>query len=451
MRLALIHPAIGRRSGERYMRTWQMESLPAALIAGLTPRDVQIAFHDDRMEAIPYDRPVDLVALSVETYTARRAYQIASEFRRRGIPVAMGGFHPTLAPDEVADYAEAVIVGEGEALWPQVIDDFRHGQLQKFYRARKRPPLSGVLYERSIFRGKRYLPLGLIETGRGCRFPCEFCAIQTFFQRTHNARPTDEIVAELGVLKTSRRFFFFVDDNFAADLRYAKELLTALIPLNIRWVTQLSINAAHDEELLCLLARSGCKGVLIGFESLDPDTLRAMNKRFNMMRGGYEAALSKLARYGIRVYATFVFGYDNDTAATFRAALEFALRHRFYIAAFNHLTPFPGTPLYKRLEVEGRLLYERWWLDARYSYNRIPFRPARMTPDALQASCLQARRGFYGLGSILKRGLAPVNRADAFMFRNFFLLNWMHRAEVSKRNHFPLGDAAWGGPLLKAS
>lgn len=451
MRIALIHPAMGRRPGERYMRTWQMESLPIAVIAGLTPDDVELRFHDDRMEAIAYDAPVDLAALSVETYTARRAYQIASEYRRRGVPVVMGGFHATLATEEVAEYAESVVIGDAESLWPELINDFRHGRMEKFYRSTQRPSLTGLRYDRSIFADKRYLPIGLIETGRGCLFPCEFCAIQSFFGRSHRARPVDDIVAELTLLKTQKRFFFFVDDNFAADLGYAKQLLNALAPVNIRWVTQMSINAAHDEEFLSLLARSGCMGVLIGFESLSPDNLECMNKRFNTMRGGYEVALTNLARHGIRVYGTFIFGYDGDTEASFGAALEFALEHRLYIAAFNHLTPFPGTPLYRRLESEGRLLYDCWWLDGRYSYNRIPFQPVGIAPDILQACCIQARRRFYSLGSIMQRGFASVNRADPFMFRNFFLLNWMHRVEVSKRNHFPLGDMDWMGPLIKAA
>ncbi len=451
MRVALIHPAIGRRPGERYMRTWQMESLPTAVIAGLTPDDVDLRFHDDRMEAIPFDAPVDLAALSVETYTARRAYQIASEYRRRGVPVVMGGFHATLATREVAEYAESVVIGDAEELWPQLIDDFRHGRMEKIYRSQQRPSLTGLRYDRRIFAGKRYLPIGLIETGRGCRFPCEFCAIQSFFERSHRARPVDDIVAELTLLKTHRRFFFFVDDNFAADLGYAKQLLSALAPLNIRWVTQMSINAAHDEEFLSLLAHSGCMGVLIGFESLSPDNLECMNKRFNTMRGGFEVALANLARQGIRVYGTFIFGYDGDTEASFDSAVDFALEHRLYIAAFNHLTPFPGTPLYERLEREGRLLYDRWWLDGRYSYNRIPFRPAGIAPHVLQGCCIGARRRFYSLGSIMRRGFASVNRADPFMFRNFFLLNWMHRMEVSKRNHFPLGDMDWMGPLIKAA
>ena len=171
--------------------------------------------------------------------------------------------------------------------------------------------------------------------------------------------------------------------------------------MQIRWVSQSSINAAHDEEFLDLLARSGCKGVLIGFESLDPDNLKDMNKSFNTMRGGFDKALANLRRHGIRVYGTFIFGYDRDTPESFRATVEFAKEHALYIAAFNHLTPFPGTPLYERLETQGRMLYERWWLDERYSYNRIPFQPAAMEPEELQRNCLAARREFYSWPSIL--------------------------------------------------
>lgn len=449
MRLTLIHPAIGRRVGQRYIRSWQMEPLPAALIAGLTPAGVDIRFHDDRMELIPYDEPTDLVAISVETYTARRAYQIASEYRRRGVPVVMGGFHATLCPEEVARFAESVVVGEAEEIWPEVIDDFRHGRLQPRYDGTPRRGLGALHYDRSIFRGKRYLPLGLVEAGRGCRFRCEFCAIQSFFDARHQMRPVEDIVREVKALRDSANLIFFVDDNFAADRRAARELLEALVPLRVRWVTQLSIDAAHDEQFLALLARAGCKGVLIGFESLDAPTLKQMGKGFNTMRGGYEGALANLRRHRIRVYATFVFGYDRDTPESFEQALDFALEQRFYIAAFNHLTPFPGTPLYRRLEQEGRLLYDPWWLDESYSYNGLPFRPLGMAPEQVQQLCVQTRRRFYSVGSILRRGFTPVNRADAFMFRNFFPINMMHRAEVGRRDHYPLGDAAWQGELLE--
>jgi radical SAM superfamily enzyme YgiQ (UPF0313 family) len=449
MRLTLIHPCIGRRPGERYIRSWQMEPLPPATIAGLTPKDVEIRFYDDRMETIPFDEPTDLVAMSVETYTAKRCYQIASEYRRRGVPVVVGGFHPTSCPDEALNFAEAVVVGEAETVWPGLIDDFRHGRHERLYRATGRPSLKGLQPDRRIFRGKRYLPIGLVEAGRGCHFKCEFCAVQSMFGATQTRRPIDEIVAEVASLREKYKLFFFVDDNITSNLGQAKEFLRALAPLGIRWVGQSSINAAHDEEFLQLLVESGCQGVLIGFESLEPAALAAMNKSFNTMKGGYEIALANLRKHGLRLYATFIFGYDSDTPESFQRAVDFARDHRFYIAAFNHLTPFPGTPLYARLAAQNRLLYESWWLDDRYRYNMVPFQPTAMSPEALQRHCLGARRSFYGWPSIARRGVDSVNRSNAFMFRNFFPINAMLRVDTNRRDGFPLGDESWQGPLLR--
>lgn len=172
--------------------------------------------------------------------------------------------------------------------------------------------LSGVKVDRSLFKGKRYLPIGLVETGRGCRFPCEFCAIQTFYQRSYRRRDPDQVIKELTEQKRSKKIFFFVDDNFAGNIHESRGWLPELAKLNIRWITQMSINAAHDESFLKELAQSGCKGVLIGFESLNEDNLKLMNKRFNTMKGGFSQALANLRKYGIAVYGTFVFGYDRS-------------------------------------------------------------------------------------------------------------------------------------------
>jgi radical SAM superfamily enzyme YgiQ (UPF0313 family) len=450
VRLTLVHPCIGRKPGQRYIRSWQMEPLPPAAIAGLTPRDVDVRFYDDRMESIPFDEPTDLVAISVETYTAKRAYQIASEYRQRRVPVVMGGFHASLCPDEVSRYAEAVIVGEAEEIWPRVMDDFRHNQLEPIYRAGRRPPLRGHAPDRRIFAGKRYLPIGLVEAGRGCHFRCEFCAVQSMFANTQTRRPLDEVISEVASLRGSRRLFFFVDDNITSNMAEAKAFFRELAGLGIRWVSQSSINAAHDEEFLELMTRSGCQGVLIGFESLNQKALAAMNKGFNTMRGGYEVALRNLRRHGLRLYATFIFGYDADTAESFAEATDFARANSFYIAAFNHLTPFPGTPLYSRLASQNRLLFDAWWLDERYRYNMVPFQPAAMAPEELQRECLAARRSFYAWSSIIRRGFDAVNRADAFMFRNFFPINSMLRVDTLRRDGFPLGDEAWTGTLLRA-
>ena len=450
MRITIIHPAIGHRVAQKYIRSWQMEPLPAAAIAGLTPEDIEIRFYDDRMELIPFSEKTDAVVMSVETYTAKRAYQIATEYRKRHVPVIFGGFHATLVPEEVEQYAEAIVIGEAESLWEKVIDDLRHNTLKKRYQADRQPDLDDIRVDRSIFRGKRYLPIGLVETGRGCRFPCEFCAIQTFFDRTHRQRPVDHIIDEVNSLVNIKKLFFFVDDNFAGNIKTAKPLLKELVKLNVRWITQMSINAAHDEEFLSLLSKSGCKGVLIGFESLNPENLRAMKKNFNMMKGGYVNAMNNLRKFNIRVYATFVFGYDHDNQQSFEESVDFAIEQRFYIAAFNHLTPFPGTALYQRLQNENRLRYEAWWLDDAYRYNDVPFWTHQLKPEDITQLCVQSRRRFYSLSSIVKRGLSSVNRSDGFMFRNFFPINFMHGIEINKRNGYPLGDEGWSGELLVA-
>ncbi|HVT83371.1 MAG TPA: radical SAM protein, partial [Phycisphaerae bacterium] len=247
------------------------------------------------------------------------------------------------------------------------------------------------------------------------------------------------------------RLLFFVDDNITSNLAQAKEFLRELARLKVRWVSQSSINAAHDEEFLDLMVRSGCMGVLIGFESLNPANLKSMNKTFNSAQGGFPAAVARLRAKGIRVYATFVFGYDEDSADSFAPTVKFARDAGFYIAAFNHLTPFPGTPLYARLQKEGRLLYEKWWLDPHYKYNRIPFQPRRMSPEELQRSCIEARRQFYSWPSILRRGMDKVNRADGFMWRNFYMINAMHRADVSQRDQYPLGDEGHNVELIRAN
>jgi radical SAM superfamily enzyme YgiQ (UPF0313 family) len=447
MRFTLVHPAIGHRLGESYIRTWQMEPLPIAALAGLTPPDVELAFYDDRMEAIDFNAPTDAVAIPIETYTAARAYQIASEYRQRGVPVIMGGFHATLVPDEVSRYAESVVTGEAEGVWARVVDDLRHGTLQRRYHGEQRP-LSEIRVDRRLFKGKRYLPIGLVETGRGCRFPCEFCAIQSFFARTYRARPVEDVTAELRRLKNDKQVFFFVDDNFAGDLQARRPLLSELAKLDVRWITQMSINAAHDEEFLAELRNAGCRGVLIGFESLDEANLRIMRKRFNSMRGGFRQALANLRRHRIFVYGTFIFGYEHDRPESFDEAVEFATGEGMYIAAFNHLTPFPGTPLYRRLEAERRLRFEAWWLDSEYRYNELPFVPRSLTPTQVTQGCVAARRRFYAWRSIALRGMRHWR--DAFVFRNFFLVNAMHRREISLRDGYPLGDEQWRGELLEA-
>ena len=449
MKVTFIHPSIGRSVNQsKYISTWQMEPLGAATLASLTPKDFEVEFFDDRVEPIDFDSPTDLVAISVETYTAMRSYQIASEYRKRNIPVVMGGFHATLVPEELSQYADSVIIGEAEASWVQVLEDAERGTLQDYYRPVNRPSLAGLRPDRSIFKGKGYVPIALVEASRGCEFRCEFCAIQQVFANSQTRRPYQDVLDELEEIG-EHKFIFFVDDNITSDLAAAKEFLRALAPYNYKWVSQMSINAAHDEEFLQLLSKAGCQGVLIGFESLNEDNLKKMNKSFNMMGGGYEKALANLRKYNIRLYITFIFGYDEDTNASFSESVDFAKEHNFYITAFNHLTPFPGTPLYDRLEREGRMLYDKWWLDERYSYNMIPFMPNRMTPEELERGCVQARSDFYTWQSIWNRGLDRVNRRSPKMWFQYYLMNMAIKREIAQRDHMPLRDNNWQGELIK--
>jgi radical SAM superfamily enzyme YgiQ (UPF0313 family) len=424
-----------------------MEPLAPAVISALTPGEIRRVFYNDSLEPIPFDEPTDLVAMNVEAYTAKRAYQIASEYRKRGVPVVMGGVHATLCPEDVAQYSEAVVIGEAEDIWESVLADAQHGALKTFYQAEGRPAHLHAHPDRSIFGKKNYLPLGLVETGRGCHFRCEFCSVQSAYQHTYACHAIEDVVEE--IRQRQRAIYFFVDDNISANMEHTKALLRVLIPLRIRWVGQCSINAACDEEFVQLLAASGCYGILIGFESLNPNNLKTMNKGVNLIEGAYETGLANLRKYKLRIYATFIFGYDEDDETSFQTTFKFAMQQKFYLAAFNHLIPFPGTPFYQRMQGENRLRYEKWWLDDAYRFNQIPFQPKNMSPEQLQSGCLNLRRKYFNFGNVVYRSFDPVNSYPLQLWPAFFGINGIFHKEVEQRNFFPLGDEGWSGELIK--
>ncbi|MFZ5641069.1 MAG: B12-binding domain-containing radical SAM protein [Bacillota bacterium] len=441
MKIILIMPAVGRKEKDAYIKTWQMEPFALAVLAGLTPPDIETAFYDDRLEDINYDEQADLVALNVETYTARRAYQIAARFRERGIPVIMGGYHPTLVPDEACLYSDAILVGEAEGVWQDVLADLKRGKLKKIYRSKQRPSLAGIKPDRKIYRGRKYMPLALVEWGRGCKFSCDFCSITSFYGGTHYYRPVKEVVTEIESL--DNKIIFLIDDNIGANPEAAKQLFRELIPLKIRWVSQISINLAEDREMLELMAKSGCQGVLIGFESLNENNLNQMNKAWNNKIRNYDTALARFREYGFVIYGTFVFGYDYDNRESFEITLDFALRNKFFFTAFNHLVPFPGTPLFHSLAEQGRLLDEKWWLNPDYRFGDVVFLPRQMSALELADTCLEYRRKFYNFRSILKRGLdLRTNMKNPYVAATFFAQNLLARQEVNRRQGLPLGNNA---------
>ena len=438
MKITLVMPGVGRKPGQSYVNSWKMEPLAPAMLTAVTPLDVEVRFVDDRLEAIPYDEPTDAVGINAETYTARRAYAIAARFRNRGVPVILGGYHPTLVPEEAACHADAVVEGQAEHVWPRVLDDVRRGQLQAKYHGNGAIRLHGLHPRREIFDSKKYLPVTLIETGRGCHAACEFCSVSSFFRRTATARPIEDVLAEIEAV--GNRDVFFVDDNIVADMDRAKRLFTALRATGIRWMSQGSIAMARDTNLLKLMQQSGCRGILIGFESLSQETLSSMGKSWNQASLDYEEAVRRIRDAGIGIYATFVFGYDTDDADVFDRTMEFALRQKFFLAAFNHLVPFPGTPLYHRLKRENRLLSDPWWLDPSYRFGDVAFQPARMSAKELAERCFWARREFYRFGSVLSRACdVKGNCRDLRAAMTYLWLNLFSGREMRRRQGLPLG------------
>lgn len=437
-KLTLIMPSIGRKPDQEYVTTWQMEPLVLAVLAALTPSDWEITIQDDRCEPIDPDKPADLVAITTETYTARRAYQISAMYRKRGIPVVMGGYHPTLWPDEVEKYADSIVVGPAEGIWETVLADASAGTLKKRYDGPIDFPWNGIFPKREVYAGKNYLPLALVEFSRGCSHHCTFCSITSFSKGKHYFRPPQEVADE--IVRTGQKMVFLIDDNIAANPQAVFDLCAALKPLKVKWVSQISVEAAADPKLMKAMGDSGCVGVLIGFESLRSDLLCSLNKNSNESVALYERALAEVKKNHICVYATFLFGIDGDDARSFDRTLEFALKHQFFLLAFNHLVPFPGTPLYAKLAAQNRLISDAWWLDPKFTFGQVPFKPKMAKPEDLAQMCRDYRKKFYSLKSIVRRGLAPMTQMrDLSTLILFLTQNYYGRREVDEKFGIPLG------------
>lgn len=440
MRITLIKPNIGRMLEGTYVDEARMEPLPLGFLAALTPKNIEIAVYDDRMEDIPYDEVTNLVGITVETYTAKRSYEISSEYKKRGISVIMGGMHPTLIPDEVLEHADAIIVGDADEVWGSVLEDAKQGKLQRIYYGKTQKPAEEILPCREIYQGKGYLPVSLTQFSRGCTFGCEFCASSVYFKKQHYCRNVDAVMKE--ILTHELKTIFFVDDNIVANIPQAKELFRALIPLKIKWISQASINMTEDLELMELMAQSGCLGHVIGFESLRVDNLRSMNKTPNIgVSTNYKEQIEILRQFGLQTWAAFTVGHEFDTSDSIKRLVEFAISNKFAFAAFNILMPYPGTALYERLQQEKRLLYGgEWWLHPDYRFNYASFIPNKMTPDELTEAAFMARKEFNSVSSIFRRSLdLKTHMRSLYKFGAYFTYNPLFRKEVYKKQGMLFG------------
>ncbi|MBT3201471.1 MAG: radical SAM protein [Phycisphaerales bacterium] len=432
MKILLINPPM--TSGRSHDA---MEPLAFAILAGLTGDEHQIEFIDNRIEPLPSPEAVDIVAISVQTFTARRAYEIAGVYRTLGAKVVMGGFHATLCSDEVQQHADAVVVGPAETIWAQLLDDAKQGRLKHRYIGSG--GMEQIQVDRSIFAGKRYKPISLVETARGCRFACDFCSIHAFHGDHVELRPIQNVTQELKSLK--RRRVCFTDDNMLTSPERLGEMLDQLEKLNIKWMCQASVDLSADTDLLARMARSGCRVVTVGFESLNPASLKQMHKPWNRNYGDYIEAVNRFRAHGIMVYGTFACGYDSETPQDVQNCLDFAMDARLMLANFNPLTPMPGTALYERLRSQGRLLNEAWWLDPNYRYGQVVFQPGAMSPQDLEQACWDARKQFNNYRNILRRAWdAKANFASLSNAAVFMLANIVNRREIYRKQGSRLGS-----------
>jgi radical SAM superfamily enzyme YgiQ (UPF0313 family) len=396
VKIELISPAVEENA--------PVPNLALPILAALSPPDAEISFTDDLLTPIDLEKglkEVDLVGITVLTKTALRAYRIADAYRKKGIPVALGGIHATALPEEAKEHADAVVIGEAEEIWACLIEDVRAADLKPFYHQEGFVDPSKIpVPRREILPKKGYIPVDVIQVTRGCPFRCEFCSVRKFFGDTYRLRPIPAVVEEVRGLH--RRWIMFNDDNVIGNPSYSKELLQALIPLKKKWFGQASLSGLKEIENVELLAKSGCIGLFIGFESLSKTNMMRSQKYQNDP-GEYREIIDRLHRCGITICGSFIFGFDDDDPSVFEETVSFAIRTKLFSAVFMLLTPYPETALYQRLKQERRLIQDRWWLLERPEELAPPFVPKKMTGAALREGWKKAWKDFYSFPSVLKR------------------------------------------------
>ncbi|MFW6127265.1 MAG: B12-binding domain-containing radical SAM protein [Thermodesulfobacteriota bacterium] len=411
MRLLLVQPTT-KYPDRRPLRsrTRWLVGITLPYLAGLTPRDVVVDLVDDRLSPLPYDRPYDLVGITCTCATSPRAYEIAAEFRGRGVPVVMGGFHVSLHPEEVMEHADAVVVGEAESVWEELLEDARHRRLKRRYQAADFHDLTGLPRPRLELLDYRRYQLKIIptQTSRGCPYHCAFCEVPIVYGHTYRRRPLGEVIEEIkaNMRITGLKNIYFIDDNLTGHREYARDLFRALRPLNLKWSCLWTINTSRDEDLLDLAQKSGCYHVNIGIENVCPDSISSIHKMQNPVKE-YEELLRRLTERRIFYSLNFMFGLDGDKRELFDETLTFLERVKAPMAFFNVATPRQGTPMWDQLQGEGRLHNPE---AERYLGMICNFYPRHMTPEECEAGVWRCFQKFYSFRSIFRRLLWPPNR-----------------------------------------
>ncbi len=408
IKLALLAPAgaMHRYSGS-FGRSLHYAPLTLTTLAALVPEDVdvEVKIYDETAEKIPLEIDADLIGITCITGTAPRCYAYADYFRKKGKTVFMGGVHPSMLPEEAAQHADVVFTGFSEQTFPQFIHDYANGNYQKFYHQNEDFTIVGrPTPRRELLNSKRYITTKTVEAIRGCCHTCTFCAYPAAFGRTVYKRPVNEVVAEIEALHT--KHVTFPDVNLITDREYAIELFNALIPLKIIWLGLVTSSVGIDDELMAVFRRSGCKGLLIGFESITQASQQYIHKGVNKP-DSYVELMKKLHDSGILVQGCFAFGGDEEDESVFDRTVELIIKAKIDLPRFSILTPFPKTGYYEQLEREGRIIERNW---AMYDVQHCVFQPKQMTKEQLEQGTDRAWRATYSTGNIMKR-LAPFSHS----------------------------------------
>ncbi len=433
MKLELIVPATQENLLNR--KKAPGPHLGLAMVAALTPLEVEVSLTDENVAVIDFQKEIDLVGITALTITAKRAYEIADTFRAKGVKVILGGSHPSALPKEASQHADAVVIGEAEGIWANVIEDFKANKLQRIYSQREQPSLLNLpIPRRDLFANGAYYFRNTISTTRGCPYACSFCSVTSFFGHTYRCRPVEEILKEIETMNR-KKLIFFVDDNIAGKSKFAKELFRALVSYKLKWAAQASVTIARDDELLKLAAASGCTLLLIGFETLSQDNLAAMGKRVNVV-DEYEMVIRKIHSHGIAIHGFFILGLDEDDEYVFERTVRFAQKMKLESAQFAWPVPYPGTALYKSLDKAGRIITKSW---SQYE-SIVVFEPKLMSREILQKGRDWVWREFYSLPSIWRRlGITHRHSVPLWVLNLYYRSFWQRKFRANRdSNKFKL-------------
>ena len=397
-KLLLITASSDEIRTARKPRFLNFQQITMPYLAARVTSGWEVTHVDEEAEDIDWRIVPDVVGITFHTPSAYHAYEIAARFRSLGACVILGGPHTTLVPEEAARHADVIFVGEAEGLWEEFLNGFASGNYRPEYRQAGPVSLDGVpmackeLFHRNDFTS------GVLFATRGCPNRCDFCSIVRMYQHGFSKRPVAEVAAEFASFRGKRIIFW--DDNITADKEYAKQLFRAITPYRKWWSSQATICAAQDDELLEIAARSGCKQLFLGLESVSQSSIQEARKGFNRVVN-YARMIERVHAHGIAVQAGIVFGFDHDSPAIFKETLDFLEETGVQNATFNILTPYPGTPLFQRLDAQGRIVTRDW---RRYNGRTdVVFQPSQMSADELLAGFRYANQRFYSLSSVAKR------------------------------------------------